>query len=90
MFAQEAHRFRAAVADRHGVDTTPRRTQDRTRATIAAVLTAPFTNAPDTDFTLAANRDWIGDHLRSWAEVTMPSSADLAEVEAAVAAALAA
>src|SRR5688572_9900935 len=48
----------------------PRRTQDRRAEEAAArtqrLLDAPFANAPDTDWTLTANREWIGDVMARW------------------------
>jgi RHH-type transcriptional regulator, proline utilization regulon repressor / proline dehydrogenase / delta 1-pyrroline-5-carboxylate dehydrogenase len=64
LFAREEARFLASVA---GLDTaipTPARTQDRSAADLEVARgTVPqpvdgFANAPDTDPSLAANRDW--------------------------------
>jgi RHH-type proline utilization regulon transcriptional repressor/proline dehydrogenase/delta 1-pyrroline-5-carboxylate dehydrogenase len=62
--AQEA-RFLRACADVDQPATTPNRTQDRTvEETNRVADTGPaFTNEPDTDFVLAANRAWIERHL---------------------------
>jgi RHH-type proline utilization regulon transcriptional repressor/proline dehydrogenase/delta 1-pyrroline-5-carboxylate dehydrogenase len=60
---EQRTRFEAAVRARHGVDTTPRRTQDRRSEHRRFDPDAPFANEPDTDFTLSGNRAWIGDHL---------------------------
>ena len=43
---------------------TPRRTQDRRSEQRRFDPDAPFANEPDTDFTQAANRAWIAEHLR--------------------------
>ena len=59
----ERDRFLAAVADRDRVSTAPRRIQDRTREQRAFDPDEPFANEPDTDFTVAANREWVACHL---------------------------
>jgi RHH-type transcriptional regulator, proline utilization regulon repressor / proline dehydrogenase / delta 1-pyrroline-5-carboxylate dehydrogenase len=64
--AEEA-RFRASVADLH-LETPPtRRMQDRRteeETTGPRDEEAVFRNEPDTDFTVAANREWAVGHLR--------------------------
>ena len=50
---------------------TPRRTQDRRRPAPTAAATAtedvpPFTNEPDTDFSLPANVEWAEELIREW------------------------
>jgi RHH-type proline utilization regulon transcriptional repressor/proline dehydrogenase/delta 1-pyrroline-5-carboxylate dehydrogenase len=60
----ERARFERAVAERHSVETVPRRRQDRRAERRRFDPDAPFENEPDTDFTLAANRGWITDCLR--------------------------
>ncbi|PVZ08496.1 proline dehydrogenase family protein [Actinomycetospora cinnamomea] len=54
--ASYEERFRASVRDRDAVPATPRRTQDR--ATETPTIPGTFRNEPDTDPSLAANRDW--------------------------------
>ncbi len=66
VFAAEADRFRTAVAGRHTVSTTPRRTQDRRLVLVDSDASALFENEPNTDFSLHANREWITDALAVW------------------------
>ena len=75
VFEQEADRFRAAVAGRHAVPTSPRRTQDRSVPEAPVPFATPFANEPDTDFALAANRAWIGRCLDDWRPPTRPIGA---------------
>jgi RHH-type proline utilization regulon transcriptional repressor/proline dehydrogenase/delta 1-pyrroline-5-carboxylate dehydrogenase len=56
-------RFELAAARRDDVSTTPRRDQDRDIERRSFDPDAPFANEPDTDFTQAANRNWIVRHL---------------------------
>jgi len=96
VFAEEAERFRASVADRHRVPLGRRRTQDRRDpATDAsaqrAAASGHFVNEPDTDPALAANRAWAAavvaaPHVLPRA----PIVTDVAEVDRVVAAAVAA
>jgi len=55
-FVEQRDRFRRAVAERTTVSTTPRR---RPRPLVASDPDARFTNEPDTDFTVAANRELV-------------------------------
>ncbi|MCY3617594.1 MAG: bifunctional proline dehydrogenase/L-glutamate gamma-semialdehyde dehydrogenase [Acidimicrobiaceae bacterium] len=57
-FEAEAAKFRVAVADRWSVGRSPRRGQDRSRATRPADPAGGFFNEPDTDPVLAPNRAW--------------------------------
>ena len=75
VFEHEADRFRAAVAGRHTVSTSPRRTQDRSAPEGPVPFAMPFANEPDTDFALAANRAWIGRCLDEWRPPTRPIGA---------------
>ena len=59
----ERRRFEDAVIARTTVKGTPRRDQDRAGERRRFDPDASFANEPDTDFTLAANRAWIADHL---------------------------
>jgi RHH-type proline utilization regulon transcriptional repressor/proline dehydrogenase/delta 1-pyrroline-5-carboxylate dehydrogenase len=59
----EAKRFRTSVSQRHTVSTDSRRTQSRATRLAPSSPDGPFVNAPDTDFTQAANREWIADAL---------------------------
>jgi RHH-type transcriptional regulator, proline utilization regulon repressor / proline dehydrogenase / delta 1-pyrroline-5-carboxylate dehydrogenase len=87
----EAARFRRSVVDRHAVATTPRRTMDRTAAappTDPTALAAPsgFVNEPDTDFTIAVNRDWVRAALADYRQTEPPAIATTtADIDAAVA-----
>lgn len=55
----EAERFRRSVRARHDIPTTPFRRQDRASRVHEDSVDSEFFNAPDTDFTSAANRRWI-------------------------------
>ncbi|HEX2578113.1 MAG TPA: bifunctional proline dehydrogenase/L-glutamate gamma-semialdehyde dehydrogenase [Aquihabitans sp.] len=55
--------FRRSVEARHDIDTSPRRPQDRRGPEVPAAAGDRFANEPDTDFSLAANRAWIAEHL---------------------------
>lgn len=57
VFAREERRFRASLDLMAGLDTAPRRTQDRA-ATLDVAPDHGFRNEPDTDPSLPANRDW--------------------------------
>jgi RHH-type transcriptional regulator, proline utilization regulon repressor / proline dehydrogenase / delta 1-pyrroline-5-carboxylate dehydrogenase len=59
----EQRRFESAVAARRTVSTTPCRDQDRRTEVRHFEPDEPFANEPDTDFTRAANREWIAEHL---------------------------
>ncbi len=61
----ERERFTAAVRDRHAMSAAARRDQDRATEHLTFPPGAPFTNTPDTDFAIAANRCWIERHLRT-------------------------
>jgi RHH-type transcriptional regulator, proline utilization regulon repressor / proline dehydrogenase / delta 1-pyrroline-5-carboxylate dehydrogenase len=64
LWAEEAARFRRAVADADRPGPGPRRTQDRSVATSTIAARQPaFVNEPDTDFTVAANRAWMLRHM---------------------------
>ena len=63
-FTVERRRFEAALARADAVDTTPRRRQDRTRLPSERPHDG-FRNEPDTDFTLAVNRDWLDATLQA-------------------------
>jgi RHH-type proline utilization regulon transcriptional repressor/proline dehydrogenase/delta 1-pyrroline-5-carboxylate dehydrogenase len=68
----ERDRFLAAFARRAGLGDAPRRTQDRAGEAHGQPLPAPpeasFANDPDTDWTLARNREWIAGVLAGWRE----------------------
>ena len=61
---EQQHRFDRALAGRHDVSTSSKRRQDRSTDDLLADVTR-FRNAADTDWTRAANRQWIGQHLAS-------------------------
>ena len=88
VFAEQAERFAAAARERDAVDTTPRRHQDRRAAPPADTLADPFRNEADTDFTAVANRAWLAESLAAWRPPAAPESADVADVDAAVATAV--
>ena len=60
---EQRQRFETAVRGRLTIDRTARRTQDRRSERRRFDPEAPFVNEPDTDFTRAANRGWIREHL---------------------------
>jgi RHH-type proline utilization regulon transcriptional repressor/proline dehydrogenase/delta 1-pyrroline-5-carboxylate dehydrogenase len=62
----ERERFLAAFALRADLPEAPRRTQDRRIAPVPRPLDAPFHNEPDTDWTLAPNRQWIAEVVDRW------------------------
>jgi len=76
-FQHQQERFCRSVTERHNVDETPRHRQDRAAEDGPSAQIGPgpqiggrrfsagepFSNEPDTDFTLAANRRWIERHL---------------------------
>ncbi|MDW3216528.1 MAG: proline dehydrogenase family protein [Ilumatobacteraceae bacterium] len=66
VFAAEAARFAASVHERHLVSHVSRRRGDRARLAprgTTGASSGAFVNAPDTDWTSAANRAWIADAL---------------------------
>ena len=63
-FESEAAKFRAAVASRWSVETTPRRSQDRRLPPATSDPSVGFSNEPDTDPALGGNRDWAQALLR--------------------------
>jgi RHH-type proline utilization regulon transcriptional repressor/proline dehydrogenase/delta 1-pyrroline-5-carboxylate dehydrogenase len=67
-FAIEEQRFRTAVAARHELPLRSHRKQDRRHDAGEGRAYVPFENEPDTDFSVAANRLWIGEALRQWRE----------------------
>src|SRR6267142_4280356 len=68
----ERDRFLAAFDLEAGLADAPRRTQDRSAEAKAPPalrpLAQPFTNDPDTDWTLAANRAWVDEVFGQWRE----------------------
>ena len=68
VFAREEGRFRASLAALEtDPEPTPNRTQDRARTLDVAAVTGVgrgFANEPDTDPSLAANRDWAARVLK--------------------------
>ncbi len=72
-WATEADRFRTAVARRHRLAVPTRRIQNRAATGgRAAPAGAGFANEPDTDFSIAANRDWITGHLETVRKAGLP------------------
>jgi len=68
----ERDRFLGAFDLVDGLSDAPRRTQDRgveaTAKAVAGDLSAPFANEPDTDWAVAASRDWIERVRAEWRE----------------------
>ena len=88
-FDSEAAKFAAAVANRGSVSHGPRRLQDRRQPIAPRDRTLGFSNEPDTDPALAANREWAVSLVNSSArKVITPIAESLDDVDAAVAAAL--
>jgi RHH-type proline utilization regulon transcriptional repressor/proline dehydrogenase/delta 1-pyrroline-5-carboxylate dehydrogenase len=67
----EERRFRTACARRDDVDTGSRRSQDRRTPPLRPAPGAPFANEPDTDFSLAHNREWVGAAAERWRTCAM-------------------
>ena len=87
-FADEAAKFRAAVATRHSVPALPRRRQNRSRPPQPAEPAAGFFNEPDTDPALANNRVWARQIVsRPWRGPGTPVARSIGEVDEVVAAA---
>ena len=84
-FAEEEQRFRRALAARHTVSSGPRRSQDRTAPVPPSDPDDPFSNAPDTDPALEANRRWAAEiYARTPEPVRTPMTTDIAGVDEAV------
>lgn len=66
---QQRHRFLQAMAQQEAAPETPNRTQDRRREQPTAALHQAFANAPDTDFSLPANQQWIKEVVARWSVV---------------------
>jgi RHH-type proline utilization regulon transcriptional repressor/proline dehydrogenase/delta 1-pyrroline-5-carboxylate dehydrogenase len=60
----EAERFRRSVAARHRLVVPTRRVQDRSSAPFRLAAAPSFANEPETDFSIAANREWIAHYLQ--------------------------
>lgn len=58
--------FLAAMADMDSVASGPQRLQNRAHEPEAAELPAQFANAPDTDWSLRHNVDWISPIVQRW------------------------
>jgi RHH-type proline utilization regulon transcriptional repressor/proline dehydrogenase/delta 1-pyrroline-5-carboxylate dehydrogenase len=59
----ETERFRRSVADRHLLVAPTRRVQNRSAPPFRLAAGPDFDNEPNTDFSIAANREWIRDQL---------------------------
>ncbi len=64
----ERDRFLAAFDIETGLSDAPRRTQDRRAPAVPLPFDARFETDPETDWTLAANRDWIDAVVARWRE----------------------
>jgi RHH-type proline utilization regulon transcriptional repressor/proline dehydrogenase/delta 1-pyrroline-5-carboxylate dehydrogenase len=73
-WSAEHAKFAASVGAQATVTTTPRRDQDRRTEDRTFDPEAPFANEPDTDFTVAANREWLASHF---AETALPPLPEL-------------
>lgn len=87
-WVDQSNRFLRAMEAQAAVATAPRRTQDRSLA-IEPVADG-FTNAADTDWTRAANREWIGRHLAAVAVPQVTITSSIEAVDEVVATAVAA
>ena len=81
---EQAARFHSSVADRRTVFKGTRRTQDRTAPGRRSAVDGSFANVADTDFTVAANREWVRSHLATYVPPTPPLMESRAEVDALV------
>lgn len=81
----EADRFRQSVHARYDRVAPTFRTQKRTAEPSAAHPGPGFDNSPDTDFTVATNRQWITDALDSTVVVTPHEIGTVEEVDAILA-----
>lgn len=63
---KQRDQFLEAVVQQQRVYTGPRRSQDRRTERPEAALQTPFANEPDTDWSLPANRAWIGEVMERW------------------------
>ena len=63
----EKAKFLESCARSESVSSTPRRTQNRLAASEPGDQdTSAFSNSPDTDWCLPANREWITGHMDEW------------------------
>jgi RHH-type proline utilization regulon transcriptional repressor/proline dehydrogenase/delta 1-pyrroline-5-carboxylate dehydrogenase len=81
---EQKRRFERSVADRHGVSTTRRQGQDRTDDPVPPSPEAPFSNEPDTDLSVPANRQWARTAVTGKPPVAPPAAATVADVDEAV------
>ncbi len=76
VWAAEAAKFRRSVAARRQEAVATRRVQDRAAEAAGPAGSAGpgsgFANAPDTDFSIAANREWIAGHLAAVRRAGLP------------------
>jgi len=63
-WAAQRERFLRACRERHGVSSAPSRRQDRRREAVDCARRQSFGNAPDTDWSLECNREWVAEALR--------------------------
>ncbi|MGI9028652.1 MAG: proline dehydrogenase family protein [Ilumatobacteraceae bacterium] len=61
---RERQRFERSIDAALSISRVSRRDQDRRTERRTFEPDEPFANEPDTDFTRAANREWIAEHLR--------------------------
>lgn len=87
---EQLARFRTSVRERHVVARVSRRRQDRRQPSAPHPADGSFTNAPDTDFTQHANREWLARALESTVVPEPHVVSSHGEVDDIVAAALAA
>ena len=85
VFDAEAQRFAASVRARRSIDDAPRRRQDRRSVEPSHAVTEPFVNAPDTDWTRAANRAWLDQAMGDLGGAAPTVVVSVADVDRAVA-----
>ncbi len=63
----QMERFERSVRSRNSVDRLPRRCQDRSLPS-PIIPNTPFSNTPDSDWSISCNRQWGVNILKSWEE----------------------
>ena len=82
---EQAERFRTSVAQRHSITDKTRRNQDKDAPVDRFPVDGSFHNVADTDFTTAANREWLQRHLDNYSSTQPPLVESVEEVDTAIA-----
>lgn len=82
---EQAERFRTSVAQRHSITDKTRRNQDKDAPVDRFPVDGSFHNVADTDFTVAANREWLQRHLDNYSSTPPPLVESVEEVDTAIA-----